>query len=94
MSLGIDAKARVDVDYSITLTLTVNEAKALEAIAGYGTQAFLEVFYAKLGRYYLQPTEKDVILFLEKCSHCLPQEIRKIEEAQKAIAEATKQLRE
>lgn len=94
MSLGIDAKAKIDVSFKITLELTVNEAKALNAIAGYGTKAFLEKFYAEMGKHYLQPTETDFILFLEKCQYQIPKEISKIERAAKGIVEATQILRE
>ena len=93
MSLGIDAKATGKVEFSITLTLTVNEARALQAIAGYGTKAFLEVFYAKMGKYYLQPTETDLILFLEKCQYMLPIELKKIENAATAIREAMESIK-
>lgn len=94
MSLGIDAKAKVDVQMNITLTLTIEEAKALNAIAGYGTKPFLDLFYEKMGKHYLQPQEKDFILFLEKCQYQIPKEISKIERAKKGIIDALAILRE
>ena len=94
MSTGIDAKANVKVEFSITLTLTIGEAKALKAISGYGTKAFLETFYEKMGRYYLEPNETDLILFLEKCNYALPIELAKAETAAKGILEAIQPLKQ
>lgn len=48
--------SRSEVRFAVTLTLTESEARALDALAGYGADAFLEVFY-KLGRAYMEPYE-------------------------------------
>lgn len=50
-----DLKARVELKFELTLKLNEAEAYALDAIAGYGDDAFISVFYEKLGRAYLQP---------------------------------------
>ena len=42
---------------TIIISLTEAEAGALDALAGYGTDQFLEAFYQKLGKSYLQPHE-------------------------------------
>jgi hypothetical protein len=52
----IDSKPLVQLE--IVLRLTEDEAAALDALAGYGTEAFLKVFYTHLGTAYLQPHEK------------------------------------
>lgn len=46
---------RVELDVSVKLTIA--EIKALDAIAGYGSKAFLEVFYEHMGVSYLRPHE-------------------------------------
>jgi hypothetical protein len=48
---------RAEVSLTLSFTLGEGEARALEAIAGYGTDSFLEIFYAKMGKSYLQPHE-------------------------------------
>lgn len=48
MSSKIEAKTVVRVDFSIQLTLNEQEAKALEAIAGYGVDSFHWDVYAKM----------------------------------------------
>lgn len=46
------------VTATIVLHLSEAEAGALDALAGYGTDEFLRVFYDKMGKAYLQPYEK------------------------------------
>lgn len=52
----------VETTVSITATLTLNEGqlRALDALAGYGDDAFLKAFYVKLGTHYMQPFERDL----------------------------------
>lgn len=52
----IDGRAMIQA--TITLGLSEDEAGALDALAGYGIEPFLEVFYPKLGRAYMEPHEK------------------------------------
>lgn len=52
--MKIDGAPTIAVD--ITIRLTESEARALDALAGYGVDSFLEVFY-KLGRAYMEPHE-------------------------------------
>ena len=49
---------RGSIEGKITIVLNEDEAAALEALAGYGVDSFLETFYAKMGRAYLEPHEK------------------------------------
>ena len=60
MTEKISGNAKANVEFTIKFTLTKGEAQALEAIAGYGSDAFLEVFYPKMGKAYLQPHEKEM----------------------------------
>ncbi len=41
----------------VTIELTEAEAGALDALAGYGVDSFLQVFYTHMGKAYLQPYE-------------------------------------
>lgn len=49
----ITTKPKIDIE--VTMTLTLHEALALEALAGYGTKEFLACFYKNMGRSYLEP---------------------------------------
>lgn len=42
------------------LTLDEGELAALDALVGYGDDAFLKVFYEKMGEAYLKPHEKSL----------------------------------
>jgi hypothetical protein len=43
---------------TFVLELTEDEVGALDALAGYGADAFLKHFYEKLGKSYMEPHEK------------------------------------
>lgn len=53
--MKIEEQARVTV--TVTLKLDEAEIAALDALAGYGVDNFLEVFYEHMGKSYLQPHE-------------------------------------
>lgn len=50
-------EGRPVLSLSIVVVLTEEEAAALDALAGYGVESFLKVFYEKMGKAYLQPHE-------------------------------------
>jgi hypothetical protein len=52
------------VTVSAKFTVTEGELRALDALAGYGDEAFIKMFYDKMGKSYLQPYEKDLREFL------------------------------
>lgn len=83
----ISTNANVQVEFTITLNLTPGEASALNAISVYGADAFLKVFYEKLGRAYVEPYEKDLRALLAKLRTTLPPELRSVNKANKAISE-------
>ena len=49
-----------DIKITATLTLTEGQLRALDAMAGYGADAFLRAFYVKLGKSYMKPFERDL----------------------------------
>lgn len=51
-------QGRPTLTTQITIALDEDEAAALNTLAAYGTDAFLEIFYKYLGETYLQPHEK------------------------------------
>lgn len=82
-----------EIKGEITLVLSETEAKALDALVGYGAKQFLEVFYKHLGKAYLQEHERGLISLFESVrtgegsvSHFLT----KIHEA-RAVFNGTKQ---
>lgn len=53
------------VDVKATIELNENEIRALDALAGYGVDEFLKVFYRQMGEAYLRPHEAGLRSFLE-----------------------------
>lgn len=51
-------EGRPGVTMNVTIVLSESEAAALDAIVGYGDDAFLEVFYNHMGKSYLKPHEE------------------------------------
>ena len=47
----------VTVSYEVTMTLSEEEARALDAVLGYSEDDFLKVFYEHLGTAYLKRHE-------------------------------------
>lgn len=73
----------VKTELEVHFVLNYEQAKALDAMAGYGADAFLEVFKSKLGKHYITPYENGIrSLFAEIRENGKP--------IQKAIFEAEK----
>ena len=72
---------------TVTTTMELNEAEmgALDALAGYGIDSFLKVFYDRLGKAYLQPYEAGLRSLFEKIRKEIPPALSKVEQARKAI---------
>jgi hypothetical protein len=62
----------VVLSLSITMTLSEEEARALNALSAYGTDKFVEVFYEKLGKAYLEPHETGLRSLLNSVIQTLP----------------------
>lgn len=68
------------MDFMIGLNITEDEARALEAIVGYGTKPFLECFYKHMGEYYLQPYEKGVYSLFETIKNEIRPHLNKMDD--------------
>ncbi|MFM2292650.1 MAG: Caulobacter phage Cr30 [Bacteroidota bacterium] len=75
----------VKIDFQVTLKLNEQEARALEAIAGYGSSEFLKCFYEHLGKHYLQPNESGVISLFSTIRNEIPKHISKLEKCRKQL---------
>lgn len=64
-----------------TVALTEDELGALEALAGYGADSFLKVFYEKMGRVYLGPHEKGLRSLFDSITKEVPGILRRSEDA-------------
>ena len=55
-------------DLEITLRITYDEAKALQALATYGVDPFIQSFFKVMGRAYLEPHQKGLRSLLSTVS--------------------------
>ena len=82
---------RIEVDVNIKLTMA--EVQALDALAGYGTDGFLEVFYKQMGKHYLKPHEAGLRSLFATISSELPPIIKRYQSAKQAFALANPVIR-
>lgn len=52
------------LDVKVTFTIDEEEARALDAVAGYGEDAFIKAFYKVLGKAYMSDHEHGLRRFL------------------------------
>lgn len=67
-------------------TVTEEELRALEALAGYGDDAFIRAFYEHLGTSYLKPYEKGLRQFLTSIRDIAGPIIKRTDEARKVFS--------
>lgn len=72
------------VSFTVDFKLTEREAMALDALAGYGADAFLKVFYKHLGVHYMKPFDKDLRALFEKIKELKPA-INTIQDARRKL---------
>lgn len=76
------------VKLSVRIDLTEDEARALDALAGYGDDAFIEAFYEKLGKAYMRDYEQGLRSFLTSMRRELSPLFGKADAARKAFESA------
>lgn len=76
---------RPTVQVEMTLRLTEPEARALLALTVYGTAQFLRVFYAQLGRAYLEPHEAGLASLFAGVGESVPPILRRADAARAAF---------
>lgn len=72
------------IDFTVKFELSEMEVRALDALAGYGADAFLKVFYKHLGVAYMKPFDKDLRQLFLKIQELRPA-IHNIDEARKKL---------
>lgn len=77
--------ARPNVTISVTVELSEAEIGALDALAGYGVDEFLKVFYERMGRSYLEPHEKGLRSLFGSVRESWPNMMSMAKEARKAV---------
>ena len=78
-------EGRPDLGLRISMSLSEAEARALEALAGYGSDAFLKVFYEHMGKAYLEPHEHGLRSLFEGIKENLPAICSRMDQAKKVF---------
>lgn len=76
---------RPNVNLDLTFRINEAEARALEDLAGYGDDAFIKVFYEKLGKCYMEKHEAGLRSFLTSVRKFIPGELAKLDAARQAF---------
>ena len=74
---------RANLDLKIQFTINEDEARALDALAGYGDDSFIKAFYEKLGKCYMDRHEEGLRSFLKTIRDGLTPILSRTDEARK-----------
>jgi len=75
------------IELRTIIELTESETRALEALAGYGVDSFLSVFYEKMGKHYLEPHEKGLRSLFKNINETTKPAIDHIDKTRKILRE-------
>jgi hypothetical protein len=76
-----DIQITKTVSITAQIPMTEGELRALTAIACYGADAFLKVFYERLGKAYLGPFEQDMRALFGRIAHTVEPALVQVKEA-------------
>lgn len=76
-------KSQITINFVIEIN--ESEARALDALVGYGTDPFLEAFYKQLGKHYMSPHEHGLRTLFDKIRSGVPGQLAKIDKAREAV---------
>ena len=76
---------RPHVEVSATMKFSEIELRALDALVGYGVKPFLEVFYAKMGKHYMQPHEEGLRTLFSSISSVVPGILARTDDARRVF---------
>lgn len=78
------------LDISISFTINEEEARALDALSGYGDDAFIKVFKEKLGETYMKNHEQGLRSFLRSIRTIVSGGLATLEQARQLFREYQK----
>ncbi len=85
------AIATPTLDLNVRFEINLVEARALDGLAGYGDDAFIKVFYEKLGKAYMQEHEQGLREFLKTIRSVVGPAIRKIDDVERILKREAKE---
>ena len=73
--------ARTSMIFGVDISLSESEARALDALVGYGDDAFIKKFYETLGIAYMGPHEAGLRSLFKRLREDMPPQLRRIDQA-------------
>lgn len=79
------SKTRFQHSITTIIEFDEEETRAMEALAGYGTDAFIKCFYEHMGKAYLGPHEAGLRRILDAFYTDVKQQLHKIDKAKEIL---------
>lgn len=79
-------EVRPRIDLEIVFSVNEAEARALDALVGYGADAFIKAFYEKLGESYMRDHEAGLRSFLKSITPFISAALHRQDMAEKAFS--------
>lgn len=76
---------RTRIHFTVTMQLDEDQARALDAMIGYGFNTFLATFYKHLGKGYLEPHEAGLRRVFDAIGEQVSPELYRIDKARKIL---------
>ena len=80
-------RPKTTIGFTLDITLTEQQARALDGLTGYEMDTFLKLFYVNLGRAYLEPHEEGLRSLFDSIRRTLPPFFAQVDVARKAFNE-------
>jgi hypothetical protein len=77
---------RPRVTAEVSFTVSEEEARAIDALVGYGFDGFIKVFYEKMGQHYMKPHEAGLKNFFESMREQMPSILSRTDIARRAFS--------
>jgi hypothetical protein len=72
--------------FNVFMKLTESEARALDALVGYGFKETIKVFYEHLGTSYMKPHEKGLESLFDSVRKEIPRHLSRIDKTRKGFS--------
>ena len=79
---------KITLKFECSLSLNESQSRAMKALACYGIDSFLEVFYDKMGKSYLEPHEEGLRSLFEEINEQLTPDFQTIDTVWKTLRKA------
>lgn len=87
-------RKKATIEFGAEIDLSEVEVRALDALVGYGDDAFLKVFKEKLGSVYIRDHEKGLRSFFTSVREQVLPALRDIDQARKDLTNAAQKRAE